>query len=217
MTRRRLRTWLLAAAALGALAGALASVLPGLAAGPSSGGRPAARSARVIASAAARGPRGPRGRRGPRGPRGFAASDVVRAFTVNWRASQFGGRDRAYATVPSVGTLTAVCNPGQQALVLDSAPPPGMRALATVTTFQGEGTAAAANQRLPADPGSGRIVIPLPNNAVVEVVLSMEPQSGDGGPGPSPATVMASSEWKLNDPNPANDFCFVAGQALQNG
>jgi hypothetical protein len=219
-----LRTRALAVALLGALAGTLAVVVPGLAGSPSQSGTQRSgghASPQARASAARRGPRGRRGRtgrRGPAGPTGPAATNVVRPFTVNWRSGAYGGRDSSSTSIPAIGTLTAVCNPGQQQIVIDPATPNGAnRTVATVTSFQGEGTAAASNDRLPHDPGTSRIVIPLPVNGVLNIVLSVEPQSGDGGAGPPPATVVVSSELKLNDPNPTQNFCFVAGQALQNG
>jgi hypothetical protein len=138
----------------------------------------------------------------------------VRPFTINWRNGAFAGRDSATADIPSIGTLTAVCNLDRQALVIDPIARPGVRTIANVTSYEGEGTANAFNDRLPHDPGTRQIVIPLPVNGMLSATLSTEPVSGDGGAGVAPATLMVSSERKVNDPVAGLNFCYVAGQAL---
>jgi hypothetical protein len=213
---RRLRSALVLSALAGALAAALAVVVPVIATERSN--RAHSTSAKPTASSAARGRRGPRGLRGPRGYRGPAgadATDVVRPFTINWRNGAFAGRDSATAAIPSIGNLTAVCNLDRQALVIDPTAGPGVRTIANVTSYEGEGIANAFNDRLPHDPGARQIVIPLPVNGMLSVTLSTEPVSGDGGPGVAPATLLVSSERKVNDPTAGLNFCYVAGQALQ--
>jgi hypothetical protein len=213
---RRLRSALVLCALAGALAAGLAVVVPVIATEHSSR---ASTSVKPTAhSAAARGRRGPRGSRGPRGYRGATgadATDVVRPFTINWRNGAFAGRDSATAAIPSIGNLTAICNLDRQALVIDPTGPPGVRTVANVTSYEGEGTANSFNDRLPHDPGQRQIIIPLPVNGMLSVTLSTEPVSGDGGAGVAPATLMVSSERKVNDPVASLNFCYIAGQALQ--
>jgi hypothetical protein len=213
---RRLRTALVLSALAGALAAALAVVVPGIATERSAGTQ--STSGKATAHSAARGRRGPRGFRGARGYRGLKgadATDVVRPFTINWRNGAFAGRDSASVAIPSIGNLTAVCNLDRQALVVDPIARPGVRTVANVTSYEGEGTANAFNDRLPHDPGAQQIVIPLPVNGMLSVTLSTEPVTGDGGAGVAPATLMVSSERKINDPVASLNFCYIAGQALQ--
>jgi hypothetical protein len=220
--RRSLRKWLVIAAAAGAAAGGMAVVVPVLA-GDSDGDRAAPhRTARTSAAPPAatpsrttRGPRGPRGPRGLRGPRGFAgrdATDVARGFTINWLGGGGTGRDVARATIPGIGELVAVCNATGQYLALRPTTT-GTRTVAAITTFQGEGTTAASHSRATSPPAQ-EILIQLPTSALLTIVLSVEPVAGDGGLGPAPATLTVSSQWKLNDPDPGQNHCYVAGQAL---
>ena len=64
------------------------------------------------------------------------------------------------------------------------------------------------------------LVVPLPVSGLVTATLSIEPTNGDGGTGPTPATLTLSVESKSNA-DPANpddrNFCYAAGQVLQAG
>jgi hypothetical protein len=183
--------------------------------------------ARRSAVAVVRGPRGPRGRRGPRGPRGAVGrrgprgSDRVLNLTINWRGDAAApGRDTASVNIGGIGRLKAVCTPQAQTLTL--VPTRGdVRTTANVSDFEGS---AASNQQpyteggtplligSPTQPGGA-----LPPNGMIFATLSVEPISGNGGPGPSPATVTVSSEYKVNDPDPADDDCFIAAQVVTGG
>lgn len=233
---------IIASAALGAatwgVAGTRGDVRPpvatGLAPVASSSGRSRAprRGARGLPGR--RGPRGlpgdrgPTGARGPAGPQGLAGppgapgSDRVRSLQVAWQgAAAAAGRDRASVTIGGVGTLTLVCAPDRQQLTLTPAAD-GVRTVATITE-SGSSTTSLTQfaSQSPSDPivigSSGQPGRALPPNGMLLATLSVQPVSGDGGPGPAPATLTLSSEYKANDPDPAQNFCYVSGQALQGG
>lgn len=172
-----------------------------------------------------RGPRGPRGRQGPRGPRGPAGpsgGDALTDISINWRGGAWSGRSRGQATLTGIGTLAAVCEPidgnenGDARLVLTPSGS-GVRTVVNVTTFQGAGTEGAASTERKVSEG-GAIEIPLPVNGMQTAVFSKEPISGDGGAGPTPWSITAGSEMKLNGPGGADsgeNFCFVTLQAAK--
>ena len=168
-----------------------------------------------------RGPKGetgPKGEVGPPGAAGAAGTDQAIDFSVNWRNGQFAGRDTAAVAIPGIGTLTMTCNLAEQQLSL--APASGaVRTVMTLTSFQGAGTTAAANDRFVSDAGETVSISPpdFPINGMLAGTLSVEPKTGDGGPGPAPATLNLSSYLKINDPDPAQNFCFIAGQLLVRG
>jgi hypothetical protein len=196
-----MRRVLLLAAFAGALGGGLLGVAPTLAGDH--------------AQRAARGPKGDRGTQGPVGPQGPAATDVVRSLSLNWRRGASSGRDTASVAIPSIGTLVAVCRPGEQRLLLYPAQS-GVRTTASVTTFQSTSSDNATSSSTSA--GSPLVVAdPLPPNGMLSATLSVQPVSGDGGPGPAPATLVLSSESVVNGLSATDNFCFVSGQVLQAG
>jgi hypothetical protein len=206
---------MLALALVGATLGVLVQV-------QGSSARPV-RHARRAAAKSLRGPQGPQGPRGPvgpvgpAGPAGPAGPNIGLSLTINWTGvANAPGNDTATATDPAIGTLTATCNGGDQQIVLAPAQVSGVRTVADVTTFQGEGTQGiSSNQRLTSEGNGSPITIPLPTNGMIVGTVSLEPIGGTGGPEPDPVTLTVSSQWKLNDPTPANDYCYIAGQALQ--
>ncbi len=148
---------------------------------------------------------------GPQGAAGAPGTDVSRNLTVNWRQGAFAGRDTSSADVPGIGTLTVTCNLSEQKLTLAPAASGSVRTSMSVTTFQQSN---APTDQLSTQDGSP-ITRTLPPNGMLQATLSVQPVDGDGGPGPAPATLTLSSEYKVNDP--ADQFCFVAGQALVAG
>jgi hypothetical protein len=168
-----------------------------------------------------RGPRGPRGRRGPAGRRGPRGADRALNLTITWRGDAAApGRDSDSVVVKGIGTLTAVCTPQTQTLTLKPARS-DVRTTANISDFEGS----AATNEQPYTEGGTPLLIgsptqpggALPPNGMIFATLSVEPIAGDGGLGPSPATVTLSSEYKVNDPNPANDYCFIAAQVIAGG
>jgi hypothetical protein len=173
--------------------------------------------ARREARAAKRGKRGPRGRRGPKGERGpqgdtgpqgvagASGTDHVVDLGVNWRNGAWAGRDSASATIPSIGTVTITCNPSALKLVLQPADP-NVRTVANLTKFE---STSSDNFRDPSQGGTP-IEYQLPGNGMVTGTFSVEPLGGDGGGGPSPASINLTAYH----PNPADDYCFVAAQLV---
>jgi hypothetical protein len=121
--------------------------------------------------------------------------------------------------IQGIGTLDAVCNLNRQSLQLTPASS-GVRTTANISDF--EGSVSSNNQPYSTDPGSPIIIGSpsqpggaLPPNGMLMATFSVQPVSGDGGPGPAPATLTVSSEYKVNDPDPTQNYCFIAGQVIQ--
>jgi hypothetical protein len=168
------------------------------------------------------GPRGLTGAAGPAGPAGVAGAagtDHAESLTLNWRGVDAApGRDVASTVVPGLGTLRVTCNPSTQQMTFTPASD-GVRTAVNVSDFEATN---ATNEQPYSTSTSQPIVIGSPTqpghalapNGMLMATISVEPISGDGGPGPSPATLTVSSEYKVNDPSGPNDFCFVAAQVL---
>jgi hypothetical protein len=161
------------------------------------------------------GPTGPAGPAGPEGPPGPTGPDLAVSLTVNWSGLAYAPeRDTTVQSVPGIGQAEARCTPEEQALVITPAQS-GARTVADVTTFQGEGTAGiSSNSRIYSE-STAPLTIPLPTDGMISGTLSVEPIDGDGGSEPTPYSLTISSEWKLNDPDEANNYCYIAGQLLQ--
>jgi hypothetical protein len=162
-----------------------------------------------------RGPAGPAGVAGPVGPAGVAGpvgpvSNVVKSLTINWRNGVSVADPTATTALPGLGTATLTCTATAQTLTITPATT-GSRTVLDADTAQGAGTQGATSFVSSTSQGSP-ITIAVPNNGMIFATISLEPATGDGGAGPDPASMTLSSEWKLNDPNPANNFCFIAAQ-----
>ncbi len=161
------------------------------------------------------GPTGPAGPQGPEGAPGPTGPDLAVSLSINWSGLAYAPeRDTTVQSIPGIAQVEARCTVEEQALVLTPTLS-GVRTVADVTTFQGEGTAGVSSHARIYSESTTPITIPLPTNGMIEGTLSVEPVTGDGGPGPAPYSLTLSSEWKLNDPNEANNYCYVAGQFLQ--
>lgn len=125
-----------------------------------------------------------------------AVPPVARSAQILWRGdSNAAGRDAAAVDVPGVGTLSLACQPG----------PLGARSL-TVDTAQGATVVTREGSDDFARPQDvGPVTAALPNNGMVTIRFA-------GG-----ATLLASSRWKVNDPDPAQNFCAIAAQAVTPG
>lgn len=156
---------------------------------------------------------GATGPAGPTGPQGPAARDVVRSLSLNWIGAP-AGLDTASADVPGLGRLDVTCNPGTSTLRLT---PSRTDARTVLTADVYSGTQGDHERRASTgDP----LVVALPVSGLITATMSVEPTNGDGGAGPTPATLTLSVESKANaDPaNPADqNFCYAAGQVLQAG
>lgn len=235
MSRRRPQ--LLVVAVLSALLGVLAvGAVSGAVSGSSSDGPSATSAAAKKTSSkkkttSLRGPRGLRGYRGKTGakgatglvgpqgapgapgPQGPAAGEVARSLTVNWTRGGFSGREAVMSTLPATGRLDVVCTPSEQVLQITPARDDQRTALA-LQRFEGTN---GSHQLIPSEGPGDPIRINLPPNGMLTGTISLQPRNGDGGPGPAPATFTLSSSYKVNDPDPAQNFCHVAMQVLAAG
>jgi hypothetical protein len=137
-------------------------------------------------------------------------SNVVRSLTINWRDGLWPIDPTASATLPGLGAATLTCTPSTQTLTITPASGAAQTVLDT-DTAQGAGTAGATSFASASSQGAP-ITVPVPNNGMIFATVSVQPILGDGGAGPAPASMTLSSEWKMNDPNPANNFCYMAAQ-----
>ncbi len=161
------------------------------------------------------GPAGPPGPQGPEGAPGPPGPDLAVSLSINWSGLAYAPeRDTTVQSIPGIAQVEARCTMEEQALVVTPTLS-GVRTVADVTTFQGEGTAGVSSHTRIYSESTTPLTIPLPTNGMIEGTLSVEPTTGDGGPGPVPYSLALSSEWKLNDPNEADNYCYVAGQFLQ--
>jgi hypothetical protein len=161
------------------------------------------------------GPSGPAGPPGPEGAPGPPGPDLAVSLSLNWSGLAYAPeRDTTVQTIPGIAQVEARCTPEEQALVVTPTLS-GVRTVADVTTFQGEGTAGVSSHARLYSESTDPLTIPLPTNGMIEGTLSVEPITGDGGAGPAPYSLTLSSEWKLNDPDEADNYCYVAGQFLQ--
>jgi hypothetical protein len=114
-------------------------------------------------------------------------------------------------TVPGVGVITATCPAGidsEASLTINTTG--GATPVVDVITYQGQGTEASEEIPYFTNPYSETVgPIPLPVNGIVRFSVSGELE------GPTIASGIVSSLRKTNDPNPAEDYCQIAGQALQ--
>ena len=179
-----------------------------------------------------RGKQGETGRRGPegaRGPQGVAGSNNERVYNMNisWRdSSQAAGHDTIARVIPGIGTLTLSCPatqgtvyPGTRKLTLANPASNSRRTAATLTTLQGAGTSGISRlTRLDVDPGQ-TAELGLPNNGLIEGTLAAEPKSGGSVVAGSltNASIVISSYYKTNDPDPPDNFCQVSTQLVVKG
>jgi hypothetical protein len=121
------------------------------------------------------------------------ARPYARSAQVLWRGeADSPGRDGATIDLPGVGRMAVICRPG----------PDGVRRFDLDTPGGGAVTTREASEDPTVDFRTGPISAALPNNGMLVVRLAAGP------------TVVVSSRWKLNDPDPALNSCAIAAQAL---
>jgi hypothetical protein len=123
---------------------------------------------------------------------------IARGFSLAYNGAAGVPADTTTATaVPGLGTVALRCDPGaggDRALIVDpDAPLAGL----TLTTYQGSDRSDRAVGDTPYE-------LPLPNNGMIEA------RASDG----SALRLIVSSRWKLDDPDPAQDFCRLSGLAV---
>jgi hypothetical protein len=118
---------------------------------------------------------------------------LARSGSIAWRGSDAAaGHDSTAFAIPGVGTVNVACSAallGARGLSIDS--PQG----GTVTTREGSEDTARPQEM-------GPVAADLPNNGMLFATLA------DG------TRLIVSSRWKVNDPDPSQNFCFVAAQAV---
>lgn len=120
------------------------------------------------------------------------ARPLARSAQVLWRGdADAAGRDVAAVDLPGVGRLTLTCQPGEAGVRRLDLDTPGA---AAITTREG-------SEDPTVDAAAGPISTQLPNNGQVAIRLV------------AGQTLLVSSRWKTNDPDPAQNWCSVAAQA----
>ena len=124
------------------------------------------------------------------------AGEIARGLSLAWTGESGVPPDTTIATaVPGLGTVRLRCDPrpdGVRRLEVEpQAPPAGL----VVSTFEG-------SERSDRAVGAAPYVVELPNNGLVEAVT------------PAGTRIVLASRWKVNDPDPAQNFCRLTGVAV---
>lgn len=122
-----------------------------------------------------------------------AARPLARSVAVAWRGeANAPARQGRTAIVEGLGRVDVSCEPGRDGVRWVTVTGP---AGATITRREGsDETITSVTQ--------GPVAVPLPNNGMLKLGF------GEG------RTLLLSSRLKFDDPEPAENFCFVAGQAV---
>jgi len=123
------------------------------------------------------------------------AAPLARSLNINWQGeSNASGRDGATAIVPGLGRVDVTCAPGTE----------GVRWV-TVTGVDGAVVTTRQNSDESVVPISnpGSVAVPLVNNGMFRFQF------------PNGASMLMTSRFKVNDPDPTQNFCFIAAQAIQ--
>jgi hypothetical protein len=119
---------------------------------------------------------------------------LARSLQVFWRGEpQAAANGFSAIEFPGLGTVSIRCEPGEPRQIRVESPTG-----ATITTREESDDASLTE-------GVGPVVADLPNNGMVVV----EMQSGE--------RILVASRWKLNDPNPGQNYCAIAGQVASPG
>jgi hypothetical protein len=119
---------------------------------------------------------------------------LARTVQVFWHgeahASAYG-----YSSIefPGLGTVSIRCEPGEP------------RQITVNSSVGAKITTREASEDASLTEGAGPVVADLPNNGM----LVIEMQSGQ--------RILVASRWKLNDPNPSQNYCAIAGQVASSG
>ncbi len=123
------------------------------------------------------------------------AGAVARGLSLAWNGEGGVPADTTLATaVPGLGTVRLRCDArpeGIRQLVLEPDAP-----LVGLTT-----TTSEASERAVLARGAAPYAVALPNNGLVEAATPSGP----------PVRLVIASRWKVNDPDPAQNFCRLSG------
>lgn len=126
-------------------------------------------------------------------PAAGASRPLARGVSLNWRGDpNAAGRDGTTTIVEGLGRVDVSCQPGAD----------GTRWV-TITGPDGATiTKREASEETVTTTTVAPVAMPLPTNGMLKF---------DFGSG---RTLLLSSRWKADDPDPSQNFCFVAGQAI---
>jgi hypothetical protein len=119
---------------------------------------------------------------------------LARSLQVLWHGEAHAGA-YGYSSIefPELGTVSIRCEPGEpRQLTVDSA------GGAKITTRE-------ASEDSSLTEGAGPVTANLPNNGMVVVEMN------------SGQRILVASRWKLNDPNPSQNYCAIAAQVASPG
>jgi hypothetical protein len=118
---------------------------------------------------------------------------LARSTSLVWRGdANAAGHDSASVGVPGLGTVSLTCQAGVR----------GARTLTVDTALGADVTTREGSDDVARGQAFGPIVAQLPNNGMLAIRFS------------NGATLLASSRWKVNDPDATQNACFVAAQAV---
>ncbi len=123
-------------------------------------------------------------------------SPLARSLQVQWHGEANGNAQaNGYRSIefPGLGTVSLRCEPGEPRQIKVESPNG-----AKITTREASEDSAITE-------GVGPVVANLPNNGMVVVEMS------------SGQRILVASRWKLNDPDPANNYCSLAAQVMSAG
>ena len=121
------------------------------------------------------------------------AAPLARSLSLAWRGeANAAGRDGQTAIVEGLGRVDVTCAPGRDGTRWVTVTGPSA---ATVTRREGSEETVTPVE-------TGPVAVPLPNNGMLKLEF-------EGG-----RSLLLSSRFKFDDPEPAENFCFVAGQAI---
>ncbi len=119
---------------------------------------------------------------------------LARSLQVAWRGSEnaaaYGYGETEF---PGLGPVSVRCQPGEPRQLRIGSP-----AGARIITREG-------SEDFGLTVGAGPVIAALPNNGMVVVEMS------------SGQRLLVASRWKLNDPNPSQNYCAIAAQVLSPG
>jgi hypothetical protein len=122
-----------------------------------------------------------------------ASRPLARSVSLNWRGDgNAAGRSGTTTIVEGLGRIDVSCEPG----------PDGVRWV-TITGPQGATiTRREGSDETTTSVETGPVAVPLLANGMLKL---------DFGSG---RTLLLSSRFKVDDPDPAQNFCFIAGQTI---
>jgi hypothetical protein len=121
---------------------------------------------------------------------------LATGLSLAWRGADGVPADTTTVVpVPGLGGVRLRCDPGIEGVRGLVVEPDRALAALELTTHEGSDTTRRTIGNTP-------YFVPVPNNGLVEVVAS------GGGP---PLRLVLSSRWKVNDPDPAANFCRLSG------